>query len=209
MRVYRCIKLQEVINKYKNENNKIFDNHSLNTHQYQKNKEYIHFFRYDEFARYYFYLGKDGNYDFPNDRYILYMTANIPKEILDKSLGYGFYKVNGEDVIIPEYAIPVEEFDSNYIVDITDQPMGLPKRKNEDEEYRAYLKLIQTMKQVNDDTTKMLHYLLHNDLDSLIGIQVDTRSEKEIEEDILSLLSDINISKCDDLEIEEIDFKIK
>lgn len=65
------------------------------------------------------------------------------------------------------------------------------------------------MKQVNDDTTKMLHYLLHNDLDSLIGIQVDTRSEKEIEEDILSLLSDINISKCDDLEIEGIDFKIK
>lgn len=108
IRVYRCIKLQEVINKYKNENNKIFDNNSLNTHQYQKNKEYIHFFRYDEFARCYFYLGKDGNYDFPNDRYILYMTANIPKEILDKSLGYGFYKVNVEDVIIPEYAIPVE-----------------------------------------------------------------------------------------------------
>ena len=32
MRVYRCIKLQEVINKYKNENNKKIENSDLNTH---------------------------------------------------------------------------------------------------------------------------------------------------------------------------------
>ena len=207
MRVYRCIKLQEIINKYKNENNESFRNHSLNTHQYQKDKEYIHFFRYDEFARNYFNLGKDGNYDLPNSNYVLYMIANIPEEILNKNIGYGFYKVNREDVIMPEYAIPVEEFDSSYIVNITDKPMGLYTRKNEDEEYMVYLKLIKAMKQVNNDTSKILNYLLNNDLNSLIGVQIDIRSEKEREEDSFSLLSNIDISNCNDLEIEEFDYK--
>ena len=39
MRVYRCIKLQEVINKYKNENNKKIENPALNTHIYESEKD--------------------------------------------------------------------------------------------------------------------------------------------------------------------------
>lgn len=134
MRVYRCIKLQEVINKYKNESNEKIKTPNLNTHMYYDDKEYIHFFRYYEFAEYYFNLNKDGSYDRVNDNYILFMVANIPDEILIKYKGFGFYELNNEETIIPEYAIPTELFKSEYIVNITNKLMGFYMRRNEDEE---------------------------------------------------------------------------
>lgn len=209
MRVYRCIALQEVINKYKNESNKKLENRSLNTHNYQKDKEYVHFFRYDEFAKYYFNLGKDGSYDEINSNYILFMTANIPREILEKYKGFGFYKLNQEEIIMPEYAIPVEEFNTDYIVNITDKPLSFYIRKNEDEEYRRYLELIKKLKQTEKNMKSIAIDLLKIDLEKLMAIEIDDRNEKEIDEEANSLLLNMNIPESSDIEIEELEFKRK
>lgn len=209
MRVYRCIKLQEVINKYKNENNKKIENPDLNTHIYESEKEYIHFFRYDEFAKYYFNLGKNGNYERINDNYVLFMTANIPKEILDKYKGFGFYDLNYEEIIMPEYAIPIEEFSSDYIVDITNKPMSFYIRKNENEEYMRYLQLIRNLMQTTDDVKSIAMDLLKIDLEKLIGVKIDDRSEKEIAEEVSSILLNLDIPKSNDMEIQELEFKRK
>lgn len=209
MRVYRCIKLQEVINKYKNENNKKIENPALNTHIYESEKEYIHFFRYDEFAKYYFNLGKDGSYERINDNYVLFMTANIPKEILDKYKGFGFYDLNYEEIIMPEYAIPIEEFSSDYIVDITNKPMSFYIRKNENEEYMRYLQLIRDLIQNTNDVKSIAMDLLKIDLEKLIGVKIDDRSEKEIAEEVSSLLLNLDIPKSNDMEIQELEFKRK
>lgn len=209
MRVYRCIKLQEVINKYKNENNKKIENPVLNTHIYESEKEYIHFFRYDEFAKYYFNLGKDGSYERINDNYVLFMTANIPKEILDKYKGFGFYDLNYEEIIMPEYAIPIEEFSSDYIVDITNKPMSFYIRKNEHEEYMRYLQLIRDLIQTTNDLKSIAMDLLKIDIEKLIGVKIDDRSEKEIAEEVSSLLLNLDIPKSNDMEIQELEFKRK
>lgn len=201
MRVYRCIKLQEVINKYKNKKGTKINNPNLNTHMYESGKEYIHFFKYEEFARYYFNLGKEGSYDKSNANYILFMTANIPKKILDKYKGFGFYELNQEKIIMPEYAIPIEEFDTQYIVDITDKPMGFNIRKHENEEYKRYLELIKNLKQTTNDVKSIGINLLKIDLDKLIGIEIDDRSENEIEKDANLLLSSINFSRSNDDEL--------
>lgn len=209
MRVYRCIKLQEVINKYKNEKNKKLNNCNLNTHIYEVGKDYIHFFRYEDFARYYFNLGKEGSYNEQNGNYILFMTANIPKEILEKYKGFGFYDLNHEKIIMPEYAIPIEEFITDYIVDITDKPMGFNVRKNEKEEYRRYLELIKNLRQTTRDAKSIAMDLLKFDLDKLIGVEVDNRNEKEIEEEANTFLLNMNIPESNDDEIETLEFKRK
>lgn len=209
MRVYRCIKLQEIINKYKNENNKQIDNPDLNTHIYESGKEYIHFFRYDEFAKYYFNLGKDGSYESINDNYVLFMTANIPKAILDKYKGFGFYSLNYEEIIMPEYAIPVEEFSSDYIVDITNKPMSFYIRKNENEEYKRYLQLIRNLMQTTNDVKSIVMDLLKIDLEKLIGVKVDDRSEEEIAEESNNLLLNFDFPKSNDIKMQKFEFKRK
>lgn len=197
MRVYRCIKLQEVINKYKNESSKKIENDNLNTHKYNKNQEYIHFFKYYDFAKYYFELGKDGSYDNKNNNYILFMVANIPNEILEKYKGFGFYSLGNEEMIIPEYAIPINEFNPNFIVDITDKPIGFYSRLNEKNEYEKYLEIVRRLK-----TTKDIKNIVP-DLEKLIDLGIDNRSELEINEDINNQLLNINFQNFDD-EIEEL-----
>ena len=203
MRVYRCIKLYEIISMYKNEKNKKFYNSDLNTHVYDEGKEYIHFFKYNNFANYYFDSKKEG-YDKENDNFILFMTANIPNEILEKYKGFGFYSLNGEEILMPEYAIPVEEFSSDYIVDITDKPIGLYIRKNETEEYMEYLELIKNLKQTTKDVRSIAMDLLKIDLDKLLGIETDNRSEKEIEREFNTLLLNQNIPESNDNEIKKL-----
>ena len=180
MRVYRCIKLQEVINKYLKKKNEKFDNSTLNTHKYQEEKEYVHFFRYNEFATYYFNLGKDGSYEKANDNYILFMTANIPKDILEKYRGFGFYELNGEKFPIPEYAIPIEEFEPEYIVNITNQPRSFYTREKEGEEYKKYIELIRNLKNSNSNIKDIIDYLSSNDFEMLLGVSVDKRNEEEL-----------------------------
>lgn len=206
MRVYRCIKLQEVINKYKNKNNERFDNPNLNTHVYKEKQEYIHFFRYYEFAEYYFYLNQEGNYDKVNDNYVLFMIANIPDEILKEYHGFGFYELNNEEIIIPEYAIPVELFSSEYIVNITAKPMDFYMRINEDEEYKKYLELIRSLKETKRDLKSIASNLSKIDLEELLEVKNDKRSEKELEEEAMRLLSAIEYPEDNDLKIMDIEF---
>lgn len=206
MRVYRGIKLQEVINMYKNESNERINNSSLNTHIYMDDKEYIHFFRYYEFAEYYFNLKKDGSYDRVNDNYILFMIANIPDEILKKYQGFGFYQLNNEDTFMPEYAIPTDLFKPEYIVNITNKPMGFYMRRNEDDEYRKYLELIRNLKQSGKNLKSIASDLLKVDLEELIDVKVDKRSEKEVEEDSMRLLSTMEYPEDNDLEITDVEF---
>ncbi len=203
MRVYRCIKLQEVINKYLNKKNEKFDNSILNTHKYQEEKEYVHFFRYNEFATYYFNLGKDGSYEKANDNYILFMTANIPEDILEKYSGFGFYELNGEKFPIPEYAIPIEEFEPEYIVNITNQPRSFYTRENEGEEYKKYIELIRNLKNSNSNMKDIIDYLLSNDFETILGIIVDKRNEEELKKYSDWLLSQTTFPKIDDIPIQE------
>ena len=137
------------------------------------------------------------------------MTANIPKEILDKYKGFGFYDLNYEEIIMPEYAIPIEEFSSDYIVDITNKPMSFYIRKNENEEYMRYLQLIRNLMQTTNDVKSIAMDLLKIDLEKLIGVKIDDRSEKEIAEEASSLLLNLDIPKSNDMEIQELEFKRK
>lgn len=108
MRVYRIISAREITNVYKGLNQRMPVVQGENTHKYDANSLYIHFFRYYESAEYYF-KRYHGSMNFL-DEYILYMTANIPNDILRKRLGYGFYNLdtkpfNCYNIPIPEYAI--------------------------------------------------------------------------------------------------------
>lgn len=203
MRVYRCIKLQEVINKYTNAKNEKINNNRINTHKYQEDKEYFHFFRYDEFARYYFQLGKDGSYERKNDNYILYMIANIPEEILEKYIGFGFYMFKGKEFLIPEYAIPLEEFLPQYIVDISMNPREGNERENEEEEFAKYIELVNKMKSSGIIVKEIAKFFLENNFEDMLEIKIDKRTEKEIEKDVNLLLNKMSFPSCNDDEIEE------
>ncbi len=203
MRVYRCIKLQEVINKYTNAKNEKINNNRINTHKYQEDKEYFHFFRYDEFARYYFQLGKDGSYERKNDNYILYMIANIPEEILEKYIGFGFYMFKGKALPIPEYAIPLEEFLPQYIVDISMNPREGNERENEEEEFAKYIELVDKMKSSGIIVKEIAKFFLENNFEDMLEIKIDKRTEKEIEKDVNLLLNKMSFPTCNDDEIEE------
>lgn len=208
MRVYRCIKLQEVINKYVNKKNEKFNAPTLNTHKYQEDKEYIHFFRYNEFATYYFNLGKDGSYEKENDNYILFMTANIPEDILEKFSGFGFYELNEETFPIPEYAIPIEKFSSEYIVNITNRPIGLYERENEAEEYKRYMEFIRNLKNFNNNMQDIIGFLQSKNFEMLLGINIDKRNEEEMKQYSDWLISKIAFPKSDDLSIPELKRKM-
>ena len=63
---------------------------------------------------------------YPADIFVVAAFGQIiPKEILEKYKGFGFYDLDYEEVIMPEYAIPIEEFITDYIVDITDNNVSL------------------------------------------------------------------------------------
>lgn len=190
MRVYRCIKFQEIITKYKNEK-KIIDNsnNQKNTHEYEKNKEYIHFFRYEDFAIHYFNLKTSDTIDKKKSDFIFFMVANIPDDILEKYLGFGFYNYRGEEIAMPEYAIPADEFLPDYVVDMTTYPIGDFGRKNESEEFKRYLILFNKLKSTNMSTKEIANFLLKNNFEKLLGFEVDKRNELEIEQDINNLIS--------------------
>ena len=200
MRVYRCIRLQEIINKYKNKSNRKIENNDLNTHKYNENQEYIHFFKYYDFAKYYFELGKDGNYEEKNSNFVLFMIANIPNEILEKHKGFGFYELDKEEIIMPEYAIPIDEFNSNFIVHITEKPVRFYSRANEENEYEKYLEIVRRLKKTKDIKN------IVTDLEKINDLEIDDINEDEISEDIKKKLLNINFQNDDD-EIEDLNIK--
>ena len=133
------------------------------------------------------------------------MIANIPDEILEKYQGFGFYQLNNEDTIIPEYAIPTDLFKSEYIVNITNKPMSFYMRRNEDDEYKKYLELIRNLKQNEKNLKSIASELSKVDLEELIDVKVDKRSEKEVEEDSMRLLSTMKYPEDNDLEITDVE----
>ena len=98
-----------------------------NTFIYERNTEYMHFFKYAEHAKDYLY--KFG---------VIIAKFNIPDEIIDQK-GFGFY--NSDIPVLPEYIIKKENFDINYIVDFKSSlTFGWCKPKVEKEKmYGQYL----------------------------------------------------------------------
>lgn len=200
MRVYRCITLQEVINKYTNQKIEEGYNNRLNTHNYQLGIKYIHFFRYEEFAKYYFYL--EESYEKLNNNHILFMVANIPEELLEKYKGFGFYTYKNQNYPMPEYAIPASKFLPEFIVNISTKPNGYT-RKREAEEFKKYMEFVEKLKNSNMEIKNIAEYFLENNLEKLLEMKIDKRTEEEIDIDIDKLLSTVSFPINEDIPIEE------
>ena len=85
----------------------------VNTFKYSDDTEYIHFYLFPESCLrnvYYVPIGTG------------YIICDIPKELLDKYFGYGYYPdiIDGKYVPLPEFAIPTDLFSLNYIKSIND-----------------------------------------------------------------------------------------
>ena len=63
--------------------------------------------------------------------------------------------------------------------------------------------------QTTNDVKSIAMDLLKIDLEKLIGVKIDDRSEKEIAEEASSLLLNLDIPKSNDMEIQELEFKRK
>ena len=167
MLVYRCITQMEILNKFKEINDEVISYKGANTHKYEKDISYIHFFRYKKSAEY--YLNNNSSFFNP---FILYMIADIPLDILKKHLGYGYYcyfdnKFKGT-ILFPEYAIPQNLFNTNYIVDINKYINNFQDENNM--EYKKYLELFKYLLEENKyNVNKVALKLKNSDLDELLN----------------------------------------
>lgn len=192
MRVYRIISAREITNVYKGLRERQAVVQGENTHRYEKGVSYIHFFRYYESAEYYFkkYQASMDSLD----EYIAYMVANIPNDILRKRIGYGFYDLGADfysyNIPIPEYAIKQEEMSPEFIVEINSSVKY--EYKDLKGEYEKYLELIKRLAgEYNYDFHKIAAYLEGCSLEELLGVKDDDRTESEIFDDQMKMLSKI------------------
>lgn len=186
MMVYRCISAFELTNMYKGIDGREAVITGKNTFTYLDDMDYIHFFRYSQFANYYFHLRAN----FPFNRYVLYMVADIPKDILNKYMGYGFYRLTDfilgdEDILpIPEYAIPSSLFKKDYVLAVNNYMYS--NYTSDDNEYYSYFCLLRDLgKKYHYDFDLVTSYLLEHDLDDLInqyssGIVLDDVSDQKV-----------------------------
>jgi len=192
MRVYRCITAREILNVYKGEIEREAVVNGENTHIYQPGVNYIHFFKYSQAAEY--YLKRCGFQMNHLDTYIAYMVANIPNEVLKKYIGYGFYNYNenpllNEMIPFPEYAIPESEFKKEYIVAIDSI---IPYEYISDEQqYKNYLLCIKNLLEKYDNCYTVARKLKEINLEELLGIKDDDRTEKQILDDKLKELKKV------------------
>lgn len=194
MRVYRSITAEEITNLYRGEQNRDLNiTRGENTHEYQAGVDYIHFFRYQESAEYY----HKNTFAMENPR-IAYMVANIPNELLRKTIGYGYYNGIETDINelkwvtlpLPEYAIPKELFDPEYVVEVNKYIPYEYKRK--DEEYQNYLKLVLRLLETYDYNHYTVGRVLNSmDLEGVLGVTDDDRNESEILDDKIKEFSKI------------------
>ena len=95
---------------FSNVGNSFFTYRKINTHRYQEDKKYLHFFR-DYDSLFYFLVTKR--------RFIC--TYDIPDVILNKGKGIGYYfdrvKFKTKD-IVSEYAVMNEDISFDYLVKI-------------------------------------------------------------------------------------------
>lgn len=194
MRIYRCISAKELTYKYKGIEKTPAIIQGENTHNYEENISYYHFFRYSQSAE--FYLKKHQLFKINSqDHYIAYMIANIPKDIIEKYSGYGFYTYQdkpfaNETIPLPEYAIPKELIKPEYILEINTY---IPyEYQSNQEEYDNYLALLADLaKQYDHNFYKIVSTLQKQKLEKLLNITVDDRSESQINDDKIKQLCKI------------------
>lgn len=193
MRVYRIISAREITNMYKGLDERRAVVQGENTHRYETGISYIHFFRYYESAEYFFKRPRVSMNSL--DEYIAYMTVNIPNDILRKRIGYGFYNLDTKpfdfyNIPIPEYAIKQEEMSPEYIVEINS--FVKHEYQNLNGEYEKYLELIKKLSKLyNYDFHKIADYLEKCNLEELLNVKDDDRTESEIFDDYVKKLSKI------------------
>lgn len=84
-------------------------NHGDNTHNYVKDKHYIHFFHFKEDAIEYIS-------NIPGALLSSYVAEyDIPDDILKQYTGFGLYPEHLKNIPVMEYAIPYEELDDSFI----------------------------------------------------------------------------------------------
>jgi len=131
MKVYRCCSDLEIeaYKKGEKHHRRIFD--GTNTFKYEKDKEYIHLFLFAESM--YNYSKKLLFLEYNN-----FIECDIPIEVLKKYFGYGYYErvIPGYYIPLPEFSIPLEEFDLNYITNITKEKQTEILKPNEYEYYK-------------------------------------------------------------------------
>lgn len=117
MKIYRCCGDDE-LNAYKNGVKYIKDFGSgTNTFNYDNGKgKYIHFFLFAE-SMYHYKKYREGRFT----KY--FIECDIPFEMLKKYYGYGWYEaiIPGYYIPIPEFAIPLDEFDVKFIHNISEE----------------------------------------------------------------------------------------
>ncbi len=138
----------------------------FNTFKYDKDKDYIHFFRYKSFIQQFF--------DDDNAESII-LSADIPDELLEKCKGFGFYIIENQEVPIPEYAIPLEEFNENCIIRV-EKGQKANIEYEDLNEYKKYLDTIKTLKLKGIDVPSITASLLNNSASSLIeNVQTENK----------------------------------
>jgi len=115
MLVYRLCKEDEILKILETKKINIIGRycsniHKLNTHIYEKNKKYLHFFLEEH---------EIINLNPQKGKYIC--TYDMPKDIIDKNLGIGYYRsIFDLETLkeIKECAIPVELINFSYLLKI-------------------------------------------------------------------------------------------
>jgi len=129
MLVYRCIYKDELKNIKQNKKCIRKYGSGTNTFGYEEGVEYIHFFLFAESAC--IYAKRKGGIT-------AIIQCDIPYEILIQFRGCGFYEtvIPGYYTPVPEFAIPLEFYNLEYICDFSDYIKPEWARK---EDYLEYL----------------------------------------------------------------------
>lgn len=174
MKIYRCITAYELTNIYTGNPKRLPAVVGENTHHYRIKERYIHFFKYSQSAQ--FYFSKFNNSKTIYERVIAYMIAYVPDEILQNYFGYGFYGYTDENncvynLPLPEYALPLQVFQSDFILEINNyiDKMYL----SNEEEYQNYLEFVKTiLNKYNYDEFATIRELQHYDFKKLESQEV-------------------------------------
>lgn len=201
MIVYRTVSSAEVLNLINNNAIKQNTVYGQNTFKYEKDKSYIHFFKFEEHALY--YMKKRNN--------PAIIRLDIPDELLG-NIEYGFYGdvdtyyddyLYGYYMPLPEYILNKDLFKKEYIIDFSyngvwqdplkyniDRKFFWVEKKHlihDDEKqawtiesiYYEYVKLV--LKKCDYNMDKVVSYLKKIDLDcELVKMETKIKKEKTI-----------------------------
>lgn len=118
MKVYRYTSIEELQYVLSGENDNLgryFIRSACNTHRYNKNKKYLHFFKHEES------IEEIKRINRRNNEYYL-CVYDIPKLVLLAGRGYGYYSGHGykdDRSKLIEYIIPNDRFKSQWLISYT------------------------------------------------------------------------------------------